>query len=109
MLLFDIVNNRLTDFNTIKQGVNKMETYYEKQKEIHNLQQNLYTYSLGLIKRLKELYDNKKITEAQFKHADLILSLTSYNLGCCAKRYTLTGLKKIQDRFKKYNQELQTL
>lgn len=86
-----------------------METYYKKQEAIHNLQQNLYTYSLSLIKRLKELYNNKKISETQFKNADLILSLTSYNLGCCSKRYSLTGLKKIQDRFNKYNQELQTL
>lgn len=86
-----------------------METYYQKQETIHTLQQNLYTYSLSLIKRLKDLYDNKKISETQFKNADLILSLTSYNLGCCSKRYSLTGLKKIQVRFDKYNQELQTL
>lgn len=86
-----------------------MESYYEKMNKIATLQKNLFNASLELIQKIKKLYDDKKISEKQFQSADLILSLTSYNLGCCSKKYTLGGLQKIQDKFKKYDEEINAL
>ena len=86
-----------------------MESYYEKLKEIDTLKQSLYMQSLNLMERLKKLFESKKITEPAYKSGDLILSMASYNLGLCSKRYTLTGLKKIQKRFNNYDNELKAI
>lgn len=86
-----------------------MEKYLEKQRQIDDLKSNLFEKGLLLSSRVKKLYNLNKINENQYKNADLILSLTTYNLGCCSKRYTITGLQKIAKRFEKYDSELLTL
>lgn len=86
-----------------------MEQYLQKQGQIDELKRELFEKGLLLSERVKKLFDLQKITENQYKAADLILSLTTYNLGCYAKKYTITGLQKIAKRFEKYDNELLTL